>query len=69
MTNQEVGELIGLSHSAVSRIRRGERNPSFDVMMKIDQKFDWPLEQQIVAKVEGYYATYFEGRLARSAAS
>jgi transcriptional regulator with XRE-family HTH domain len=47
MTNEEIGKLIGLSHSGVSRLRRGERLPSIDVMVAIATHFDWSVADQV----------------------
>jgi transcriptional regulator with XRE-family HTH domain len=69
MTNQAVGELIGLSHSAVSRLRKGSRTPSLDAMLRIANALDWPLDEQITAKIEGVYAPYLEGQIERLSAS
>lgn len=65
MTNQEVATLIGLSHSSVSRIRKGERSPSLEAMVRIDSTLNWPIDQQVTAKIEGVYAAYFEGQIDR----
>lgn len=58
MTNEEIGKLIGLSHSAVSRLRRGERLPSIAVMVTIQDVFGWAITDQIwvrgYAGAEGY---------------
>jgi transcriptional regulator with XRE-family HTH domain len=64
MTNQEVGELIGLSHSAVSRIRSGQRFPGLNVMLTISQQFDWPLDDQMQARRHSVnYAAEFDRRV------
>ena len=47
MTNEEIGKLIGLSHSAVSRLRRGERLPSVGVMVSIAKHFRWSVADQV----------------------
>lgn len=47
MTNEEIGKLIGLSYSAVSRLRRGERLPSVDVMVAISTHFGWGVADQV----------------------
>lgn len=51
MTNEEIGKKLGLTHSAVSRIRRGERLPSLEVMMAIDVNFGWPMPDQVMTRV------------------
>lgn len=65
-TNTEVGARIGLDHSTVSRIRRGERNPSIAVMLKIQDAYDWKIEQQALAALAGKYGEQFEQVLAPS---
>jgi len=67
MTNREVGELVGLTHSTISKYRSGTRTPSLDVMVKISSALDWPLEQQITAVLEDVYAPYLEGYIAQHA--
>ena len=60
MTNERIGKLIGLTHSAVSRIRRGERLPSLKVMVAIGVQFRWPVMEQIEARTRpGEYAEQF----------
>jgi transcriptional regulator with XRE-family HTH domain len=39
MTNQALGELIGVDHSMASRLRSGERLPSPDTMRRIADAF------------------------------
>lgn len=40
MTNESLGELIGLTHSAVSRLLSGDRTPSPDTMKRISVAFE-----------------------------
>lgn len=47
MTNEKIGELIGLTYSAVSRLRRGERLPSVEVMVAISDHFGWGVADQV----------------------
>jgi hypothetical protein len=47
VTNGEIGKLIGLSYSAVSRLRRGERLPSVEVMVAIGEHFSWGVADQV----------------------
>ena len=51
MTNEEIGKLIGLSYSAVSRVRRGERLPSIDVMVAIESHFGWSVSDQVKVRM------------------
>lgn len=60
MTNELIGDKIGLTHSAVSRIRRGERLPSIEVMTKIDTVFKWSVVDQIAERAMG--ARRYAGR-------
>lgn len=67
MTNREVADLVGLTHSTISKYRSGTRTPSLDVMVKISGALDWPLEDQITAVLEDVYAPYLEGQIAQYA--
>jgi len=49
MTNREIGEQIGCTHSAVSRIRRGVRLPSFALARRIGEVYDIPLDDLVNA--------------------
>lgn len=59
-TNQEVADRLGLTHSAISRIRSGQRLPSFQVMNRIATEYDWPLKSQVEARIHDTYAEQFE---------
>lgn len=63
-TNTEIAVLLGLTHSGVSRIRAGLRHPSFPTMVKIAAEFEWPVNEQIDARVANRYAAEFEERMA-----
>lgn len=60
MTNEEIGKLLGLTYSTVSRLRRGERLPSIEVMLAIDAHFGWGVADQAKTRTslgaEGYGA-------------
>lgn len=60
VTNQELGELIGLSHSSVSRLRSGERGTSTTVMLQIEKVLKWDLHDQIQRRDDGTYAQELE---------
>lgn len=49
LTNESLGGLIGLTHSAVSRLLAGERTPSVNTMRRIADVFDVPLDQVVRA--------------------
>lgn len=53
-THPEVGKRIGLTYSAVSRIRSGDRYPSLAVMRAIEREYAWPVaEQQALIPTDG----------------
>jgi transcriptional regulator with XRE-family HTH domain len=49
LTNESLGGLIGLTHSAVSRLLAGERTPSIKTMKRIAKVFDRPLTEVVEA--------------------
>ena len=51
LTNQRVAELIGLTYSAISRLRSGDRQPSITTMYAIESVFDWPVVDQLETRV------------------
>lgn len=67
VTHPEVGKMIGLSYSGVSRIRSGDRYPSLAVQRKIRDAYGWPLaDQQALIPDKGRnmeYAHEFERRI------
>lgn len=42
MTNLEWGKRVGCTHSTASRLRRGDRLPSMEMMTKIGKAFGIP---------------------------
>jgi len=65
VTNQQVADDIGITHSAVSRIRSGDRLPSIQLVRKIAATYGWPVEQQIEDLDPARYAVAFEAVLAK----
>lgn len=59
-TNEALGELLGISHATVSRIKSGHRLPSLEVMDKIRELYGWSLDDQTDARNEGTYAERFQ---------
>lgn len=51
LTNQQVGELIGLTYSAISRLRSGGRMPSIATMYATEAAFGWSIADQLEARV------------------
>lgn len=68
LTNRGVGDRIGLTHSAISRIRSGGRLPSIAVMRRIETEFGWTIQDQVVSVEAGSYHVDFEKVLERSTA-
>lgn len=65
VTNQRVAEDLGITHSAVSRIRSGDRLPSLQLVRKIEAVFGWPVSEQIEDLDPHRYAVAFEAVLAK----
>lgn len=49
MTNAQVAERLGLNHSTVSRIRKGERIGSLSTLRRIAEQFEIPIEKVLDA--------------------
>ena len=60
-TNRWIANALGVSEATVSRLRSGDRNPSFAVMAKIADTFGWPIASQSTARVQGRWHLGFEG--------
>lgn len=39
LTQAEIAELIGIARSTYTNIERGEKNPSFEIMLKVKEVF------------------------------
>lgn len=65
VTNQRVADELGVSHSAISRIRSGDRLPSLQLVRVIEAKFGWPVAKQIETLDPRYYAAEFEAILSK----
>lgn len=63
LTNEELGELLGISHATVSRIKSGHRLPSLGVMDKIRELYGWSIDDQTDARNSNTYATEFNKRV------
>jgi transcriptional regulator with XRE-family HTH domain len=64
-TNEWVAQQLDLTHSTISRIRSGDRLPSIPVMDRIEERFGWRTELQMVSRRKGTYAHDFEIILGR----
>jgi transcriptional regulator with XRE-family HTH domain len=63
LSNAEVARRLGITASGVSRLRSGNRRPSFDLMVKIANEFWWPLEDQARSRDAGNWVVRFETHL------
>lgn len=67
-TNDAVGRAIGLSESAVSRIRGGNRYPGTAALKRIASVYSWPISDQMELMADtGYdsrYSDEFNRRIA-----
>lgn len=64
VTNQRVADDLDITHSAVSRVRSGDRLPSFALMLRIEERIGWDLRDQTDARLLGSYDVAFEKALA-----
>lgn len=64
MTNVALGKLLGLDHSSVSRLRRGHRGCSVQVMLRLDDVLGWTVREQVKALDAGTFGGELERRLA-----
>jgi len=62
-TNREIGEILGLTHAGVSRLRSGDRLPSIDTMFNIEAEYGWKIDAQMRARKKGSYSAEFEQAL------
>lgn len=72
LTNQALGDALGVTHAQASRYRSGHRVPNDLTMLKVSRLMDWPIEDQIAKKHEqlkkgqpdheGAYAAEFRRR-------
>lgn len=65
VTNERVAKDLGLTHSAVSRIRSGDRNTSIKIMQVIAEQLHWSVDDQAYSMSYGNFAVDFERALER----
>lgn len=63
VTNETVAQELGITHSAVSRIRSGDRLPSLALVRRIAATYGWSIEDQIASRDPMVYANGFEDLL------
>jgi transcriptional regulator with XRE-family HTH domain len=66
-SNEALGQLLGVSHAAISRYKSGDRFPDLDVLARIAELADWSMDDQYRARQNGTYSDEFGRRLARVA--
>lgn len=64
VTNEQVAKDLGITHSMVSRIRTGDREPSLRLIRTIEEVMGWPINDQAV-NLDHNYAKAFETVLER----
>lgn len=69
LSNVALGRLIGLDHTSVSRLRRGERGCSTAVMVRIEDLFGWPVRDQFAALADGTFGPELDRRSAEYCAT
>lgn len=60
VTNERVAQDLGVTHSAVSRIRSGQRHPSVALMRKITDVYRWKGDRQMRLFATHAYSQEFE---------
>lgn len=65
VTNARVAKDLGITHSAVSRLRSGNRHPSVALIQAITNLTRWKEDYQIKALTNGDYAEKFEEMLGK----
>ncbi len=65
VTNQKVAEELLVTHSAVSRIRSGDRFPGLTLIQRIANLFGWSVDEQVRLIGSPSYAEEFEKVLIR----
>lgn len=62
-TNKAVADKLGMSESGVSRLRSGDRMPSLQLMQKIQEEYDWTVQQQSDRRAAGDWTKGFEAAI------
>ena len=53
--NNSIAKAIGLQSSMVYKMRKGERLPGFNTMLRLEQLLDWKINEQTDARRKGLY--------------
>lgn len=62
-TLSRVAQMLGVSMATVSRLRSGDRQPSFLLMAAIEKALDWPIEDQARQRTDKRWHLGFETAL------
>lgn len=52
VTNQSISDRLGMSLSAVSRLRNGKRSPSIHTILRLNREFGLPVEDLVHAAAQ-----------------
>lgn len=63
LTGLDVAKSLGLSESGVSRLRSGGRMPSYQTMAKVAEVFGWPIDSQVVHRMNGTWGEQFNKQI------
>lgn len=64
VSNLQIANDLGhLSHSSISRIRSGDRVPTYETIWRIHEVYSWPIFDQVEAILNKTYPAKFEQRL------
>jgi transcriptional regulator with XRE-family HTH domain len=63
VTQSQIAQELGVSLATVSRIRSADRNPTLDLMVKLDEVYGWPISKQAVLYKQGLWLEGFETRI------
>lgn len=69
ISNKEIGRQLGVSHAQISRIKSGDRLPSLQTMLRIQETLGWSLADQAVLHQQAdrsEYAAEFNRRIAEA---
>lgn len=63
LTGADLGQRLRISQAMVSRLRSGQRKPSYRLMVRIAEHLEWPIEDQVAAAIDGSYADRLQQKL------
>lgn len=60
MSGADLATKLEVSAATISRIRSGDRRPSLDLILRIKDVLDWPVDEQATALAESTSKYGFE---------